>query len=116
MALACPFLYPYFIHIHLTWAQELCIYMFVWMAKFGAAYGVRTGIHVGVDVALRSLDGRSAFRVILFGLLCGAICSPARLAHSARTSSGRWRRLIRFRRIWNCLSGSPTRPSPVAAC
>ena len=23
-----------------TWAQELCIYMFVWMAKFGAAYGV----------------------------------------------------------------------------
>lgn len=67
-----PFLYPYFIHIHLTWAQELCIYMFVWMAKFGAAYGVRTGIHVGVDVVLRTLDGRSAYRVILFGLLCGA--------------------------------------------
>jgi len=67
-----PFLYPYFIQIHLSWAQELCIYMFVWMAKFGAAYGVRTGIHVGVDVALRTLDGRSAYRVILFGLLCGA--------------------------------------------
>src|SRR5215831_5753465 len=29
----------------LSWAQELCIFMFVWMAKFGAAYGVRTGIH-----------------------------------------------------------------------
>ena len=32
--------------LNLSWAQELCIYMFVWMAKFGAAYGVRTGIHV----------------------------------------------------------------------
>ena len=31
----------------LSWSQELCIYMFVWMAKFGAAYGVRTGVHVG---------------------------------------------------------------------
>lgn len=29
----------------MSWAQELCIFMFVWMAKFGAAYGVRTGIH-----------------------------------------------------------------------
>jgi C4-dicarboxylate transporter DctQ subunit len=38
------------IQINTSWAQELCIYMFVWMAKFGAAYGVRTGIHVGVDV------------------------------------------------------------------
>ena len=44
------FLYPILHKIHLSWAQELCIYMFVWMAKFGAAYGVRTGIHVGVDV------------------------------------------------------------------
>ena len=39
--------------IDLSWAQELCIYMFVWMAKFGAAYGVRTGIHVGVDVLIK---------------------------------------------------------------
>ncbi len=29
-----PFLYPYLHPIHLSWAQELCIYMFVWMAKF----------------------------------------------------------------------------------
>lgn len=36
--------------IKLTWAQEACIYLFVWMAKFGAAYGVRQGIHVGVDM------------------------------------------------------------------
>jgi C4-dicarboxylate transporter DctQ subunit len=59
--------------INLTWAQELCIYMFVWMAKFGAAYGVRTGIHVGVDVALNRLGARSRKRVVLFGLFCGAL-------------------------------------------
>src|SRR4051812_29297380 len=38
------------IRLNTSWAQELTVYMFVWMAKFGAAYGVRTGIHVGVDV------------------------------------------------------------------
>ena len=53
-----PFLYPLMHQIHLSWAQELCIYMFVWMAKFGAAYGVRTGIHVGVDVLVNKLDER----------------------------------------------------------
>jgi TRAP-type C4-dicarboxylate transport system permease small subunit len=58
---------------NLTWAQELTIYMFVWMAKFGAAYGVRTGIHVGVDVALNQLGERSRYRVVTFGLLCGAL-------------------------------------------
>ena len=56
-----------------SWAQELCIYMFVWMAKFGAAYGVRTGIHVGVDVFVNMLAPDSRKRVILFGLLCGAL-------------------------------------------
>jgi C4-dicarboxylate transporter DctM subunit len=56
----------------LSWAQELCIIMFVWMAKFGAAYGVRTGAHVGVDVVLNNLNNRSKYRVVLFGLLCGA--------------------------------------------
>lgn len=59
--------------IHLSWAQELCIYMFVWMAKFGAAYGVRTGIHVGVDVAVNQLPPAWRDRVVLFGLLCGAL-------------------------------------------
>jgi C4-dicarboxylate transporter DctQ subunit len=58
---------------NLTWAQELCIYMFVWMAKFGAAYGVRTGIHVGVDVALNRLAPASRKRVVLFGLGAGAL-------------------------------------------
>ena len=56
----------------LSWAQELCIFMFVWMAKFGAAYGVRTGVHVGVDVVLNNLNTPSRRRVVLFGLLCGA--------------------------------------------
>ncbi|MES2166788.1 MAG: TRAP transporter small permease [Pseudomonadota bacterium] len=59
-------------HVNLTWAQELCIYMFVWMAKFGAAYGVRTGIHVGVDVATQKLAPENQYRVIMFGLFCGA--------------------------------------------
>jgi len=58
--------------INLAWAQELCIYMFVWMAKFGAAYGVRTGIHVGVDVLVNKLPPRARMSSILFGLLAGA--------------------------------------------
>jgi C4-dicarboxylate transporter, DctQ subunit len=68
-----PFLYPYLIKIHLSWAQELCIYMFVWMAKFGAAYGVRTGIHVGVDVLVNQLGPTPRKQVVLFGLLCSAL-------------------------------------------
>ncbi len=72
-AFGIPLLHPYLEAIHLSWAQELCIYMFVWMAKFGAAYGVRTGIHVGVDVVISHMDGRSYHRVVLFGLLAGAL-------------------------------------------
>ncbi len=68
-----PFLYPYMAPIHLSWAQELCIYMFVWMAKFGAAYGVRTGIHVGVDVLVNQLPAVGRRQVILFGIFCGAL-------------------------------------------
>jgi C4-dicarboxylate transporter DctQ subunit len=71
-AVGVPLLYPVFYHINLTWAQELCVYMFVWMAKFGAAYGVRTGIHVGVDVAINQLSPEHRRPIILFGLLCGA--------------------------------------------
>src|SRR5579859_7282288 len=65
-------LYDTLFKINLSWAQELCIFMFVWMAKFGAAYGVRTGVHVGVDVVVNSLNIASKKRVILFGLFCGA--------------------------------------------
>jgi TRAP-type C4-dicarboxylate transport system permease small subunit len=59
--------------INLSWAQELATYMFVWMAKFGAALGVRTGIHVGVDVFVKRLSPRAAKPVILFALACGAL-------------------------------------------
>ena len=72
-AVGIPFLYRFVYAINLTWAQELCIYMFIWMAKFGAAYGVRTGIHVGVDVLVNQLNDTWRKKVILFGLLCGAL-------------------------------------------
>jgi C4-dicarboxylate transporter DctQ subunit len=68
-----PFFYPYLFPIDLSWAQELCIYMFVWLAKFGAAYGVRTGIHVGVDVLVNKLSPEKRKPVILFSLFCGAL-------------------------------------------
>jgi C4-dicarboxylate transporter DctQ subunit len=68
-----PALYPYLFGINLAWSQELCIYMFIWMAKFGAAYGVRTGIHVGVDVLINRLNEGSRRWVILFGLFGGAL-------------------------------------------
>ena len=71
-AMGIDALQPYLQHIHLSWAQELCIYMFVWMAKFGAAYGVRTGIHVGVDVLINRMSGRTRAKFIVFGLLAGA--------------------------------------------
>ncbi|MDD3443920.1 MAG: TRAP transporter small permease [Zavarzinia sp.] len=58
--------------INLLWAQEACIYLFVWMAKFGAAYGVRTGIHVGVDVLLNRLPPGRQRVMVLFGLMAGA--------------------------------------------
>jgi C4-dicarboxylate transporter DctQ subunit len=65
--------YKWLAGFSLTWAQELCIYLFVWMAKFGAAYGVRTGIHVGVDVLINALDARTRTAFVLFGLLAGAL-------------------------------------------
>jgi C4-dicarboxylate transporter, DctQ subunit len=68
-----PVLYPYLFWINLAWSQELCIYMFIWMAKFGAAYGVRTGIHVGVDVLINQLNQRWRKWVIMFGLFGGAL-------------------------------------------
>jgi len=59
--------------INMSWAQELCIIMFVWMAKFGAAYGVRTGIHVGVDVLINRLSDDKRRHFVLFGLLSGVV-------------------------------------------
>ncbi|MGB0129764.1 MAG: TRAP transporter small permease, partial [Rhodocyclaceae bacterium] len=68
-----PVLQDWLLGINMSWSQELCIYMFVWMAKFGAAYGVRTGIHVGVDVLINRMHGRTRAKFIVFGLLAGAL-------------------------------------------
>lgn len=71
--LPIPIVQDELIKINTSWAQELCIFMFVWMAKFGAAYGVRTGIHVGVDVLINRLQTKWKNHLILFGLVAGAL-------------------------------------------
>lgn len=71
--LAIPGVQDYLISLNTSWAQELCIFMFIWMAKFGAAYGVRTGIHVGVDVLINRMNPRWRGRFVIFGLLAGAV-------------------------------------------
>lgn len=71
--LPIPVMQNWLISINMSWAQELTIIMFVWMAKFGAAYGVRTGIHVGVDVLINRLPDRTRAKFIVFGLLAGAL-------------------------------------------
>jgi C4-dicarboxylate transporter DctQ subunit len=70
---AIPGLQDWLISIDFSWAQELCIIMFVWMAKFGAAYGVRTGIHVGVDVLINLMRPTLRARFVVLGLLAGAL-------------------------------------------
>ena len=67
-----PGLQDWLLTLDFGWTQELCIIMFVWMAKFGAAYGVRTGIHVGVDVLINRLNDGMRSKFIIFGLLAGA--------------------------------------------
>src|SRR5271165_2426800 len=71
--LPIPVVQDWLLALNLSWAQELCIYMFVWMAKFGAAYGVRTGIHVGVDVLVNRFNPEVRGRFIIFSLLAGAL-------------------------------------------
>jgi C4-dicarboxylate transporter DctQ subunit len=71
--MAIPGLQDWLLSINMTWAQELTIIMFVWMAKFGAAYGVRTGIHVGVDVLINRLSDANRSKFIIFGLCAGAL-------------------------------------------
>ena len=85
--LPIPGLQDWLLSIHLSWAQELCIYMFIWMAKFGAAYGVRTGIHVGVDVLINRLPDNVRRKYVLFGLLV------RRIVHAHRRQPGRELRL-----------------------
>lgn len=71
--LAIPHLQDWLITLNLSWAQELCIYLFVWMAKFGAAYGVRTGIHVGVDVMVNRLAPSHRKFFVMLALFSGAL-------------------------------------------
>jgi len=71
--LPIPGMQDWLLGINMAWAQELCIYMFVWMAKFGAAYGVRTGIHVGVDVMVNRLPESWRINCILLGISGGAL-------------------------------------------
>nr|WP_314859934.1 TRAP transporter small permease [uncultured Undibacterium sp.] len=61
------------IKLNTSWAQELTIYLFVWMAKFGAAYGVRSGIHVGVDVLVNRLNEKNKKLFVLISLGAGAL-------------------------------------------
>ena len=82
--LPIPGVQDWLLGLNFSWAQELCIIMFIWMAKFGAAYGVRTGIHVGVDVLINRLTERHSRRSSsLFGLLAGAV------VHRHRRHAGR---------------------------
>src|ERR1700730_563915 len=91
-----PVVQDWLLSLNLSWAQEACIYMFVWMAKFGAAYGVRTGIHVGVDVVINHMPPPVRRKFVIFGLLSGAFFTGVvasfggsfvlQLAHTAQTS------------------------------
>ncbi len=71
--LPIPVVQDALIQLNTSWAQEITIYMFVWMAKFGAAYGVRTGIHVGVDVLINRMNKPWHYRFVIIGLLAGAL-------------------------------------------
>lgn len=59
--------------IDMIWAQELCIFLIIWMAKVGAAYGVRTGIHVGVDIVLNAVSPHKHRMLLYLGLAAGAL-------------------------------------------
>jgi C4-dicarboxylate transporter, DctM subunit len=83
-------IYLWLAALDVSWAQELCIYMFIWMAKFGAAYGVRTGIHVGVDLLVNMVPPRSRKPVILFSLLCGAFFTGMIAAFGGSFVSQMW--------------------------
>lgn len=68
-----PAFQAYTAQINMSWAQELCVFLFIWMAKFGAAYGVRVGTHVGVDVLVNRLGPGKRKILILIGLAGGII-------------------------------------------
>ena len=71
-----PVVQDWLLTIHLIVGAGACIYMFIWMAKFGAAYGVRTGIHVGVDVLINALPAPVRAQVRPLRAPRAARCSP----------------------------------------
>ncbi len=68
----------------IDWAQELTIYLFIWMAKFGAAYGVRTGIHIGVDFLVNWVRPAIRHKMVLIALSLGAFFTGAIAFFGAR--------------------------------
>jgi len=68
-----PALQPYTQRINMSWAQELGIFMIIWVAKFGAAYGVRVGTHVGVDVLVNRVGPAQRKLLVTLGLLGGVL-------------------------------------------
>ena len=72
-SVAVPWLWKYASALNFSWAQELCIYLFIWMAKFGAAYGVRTGIHIGVDALVNALRPALRRAMVTIALSLGAV-------------------------------------------
>lgn len=68
----------------IDWAQELTIYLFIWMAKFGAAYGVRTGIHIGVDFLVNWVRPSIRRKMIITALSLGMIFTGAIAFFGAR--------------------------------
>jgi C4-dicarboxylate transporter DctQ subunit len=61
----------------ISWAQELTIYLFIWMAKFGAAYGVRTGIHIGVDFLVNWVRPSIRRKMVITALMLGMFFTSA---------------------------------------
>lgn len=73
MRLGWAGVYDWLSRMNLSWAQQLSRDMVVWMVLFGAAYGVRTGIHVGVELFINHLPAGMRSKLVLFGLLAGAL-------------------------------------------
>ena len=104
--------------LNLSWAQELCIILFVWMAKFGAAYGVRTGIHVGVDVLINRLNENTRAKFIVFGLLAGATFTGivGDAGRGLRVGKRRPLRDLSGCSGWTSATSTPARPRPTWNC
>jgi TRAP-type C4-dicarboxylate transport system permease small subunit len=58
MALLAAFISLFFVqtvlrftaNIALSWAEELCRYLFIWMVFLGSGIGMRKSVHVGFDI------------------------------------------------------------------